>query len=127
MSDVSEGFESDGSWDLDSDSSGPQIDRYPRVRKGRVLRFCRQCASTSTGENAGASGADGCALTAAGGGSDSLALAKAPRAKAKERVAPTVGEPGPGLLDLGVTALQPTLQEQVHPPNPHPTRGLPSS
>ena len=38
-----EGFESDDSWELDSDSSGPQIDRYPRVRKGRVLRFCRQC------------------------------------------------------------------------------------
>ena len=37
------GFESDGSWDLDSDSSGPQIDRFPRVRKGRTLRFCRQC------------------------------------------------------------------------------------
>ena len=38
-----EGFESDDSWELDSDSSGPQIDRYPSVRKGRVLRFCRQC------------------------------------------------------------------------------------
>ena len=44
MSDISEDdFESDGSWELDSDSSGPQIDRLARVRKGRTLRFCRQC------------------------------------------------------------------------------------
>ncbi|CAE7249929.1 unnamed protein product, partial [Symbiodinium necroappetens] len=95
MSDVSEGdFESDGS--------------------------AANVAITSTGEKASASGADGCALTAAGGGSVSLALEKAPKGRAKEQVVPTVGEPGPGLLDLGVTALEPILQEQVHPPIPRP-------
>ena len=108
MSDFSEdGFESDGSWDLHSDSSGPQIDRYARVRKGRILRFC--VATTSTGVRAGALAVGGCERTARKGRSVFQVLEKEPKEKAKERVAPTV-EKGLSRLGAGGTALGPNPQ-----------------
>ena len=122
MSDFSEdGFESDGSWDLDSDSSGPQIDRYPRVRKGRILRFCRQCGHH---QYWGEGWCFGCGWVRThrrwrterfpGFGKGNKGK------KAREQVAPTV-ERGRSPLDADETALGPNPQEPAPQTDPPPT------
>ena len=112
-----EGFESDDSWELDSDSSGPQIDRYPRVRKGRVLRFCRQCGHHQYWGEGWCFGCGWVRSHRRGGRNVSQALEKEAKARGRAPVVPTVGR-DPSRQGAGETALGPNPQELALRPIP---------
>ena len=72
-------------------------------------------ATTSTGAKAGVLVVDGCARTGGGEQNVSQVSGKEPRAKGKERVAPTMAK-GPGLLATGA---EPSRSRCLYSPSTH--------